>query len=130
MLTVVCGIARDEAGLYLVGQRPRSVSYAGHWEFPGGKVEPEERHDQALQREWREELDTSIEILRHDSTLFFPEHEPPFELRTYEIFLLEQPRLRYHAALWWVYPPLLSEYPLTPGMSRWLESKKWTDAGV
>lgn len=32
------------------------------WEFPGGKIEPEETSEQALKREIREELDTEIEV--------------------------------------------------------------------
>ena len=35
-------------------------SYKDFWEFPGGKVEPNEGPEQALQREIREELDTEI----------------------------------------------------------------------
>ncbi len=36
--------------------------YKGHWEFPGGKIEPGETSQQALKREIREELDTDIAV--------------------------------------------------------------------
>lgn len=36
--------------------------FAGGWEFPGGKIEPDETREQALVREIKEELDTEIEV--------------------------------------------------------------------
>lgn len=36
--------------------------FKGQWEFPGGKIEPDETPDQALVREIKEELDTELEI--------------------------------------------------------------------
>ncbi|MDO4821906.1 MAG: (deoxy)nucleoside triphosphate pyrophosphohydrolase [Rothia sp. (in: high G+C Gram-positive bacteria)] len=40
----------------LVGQRSAPPALAGLWEFPGGKVEPDEACEDALLRELREEL--------------------------------------------------------------------------
>jgi len=36
--------------------------FKGWWEFPGGKVEKGETHEEALRREIKEELNTEIEV--------------------------------------------------------------------
>ncbi|MEV7396721.1 NUDIX domain-containing protein [Aeromicrobium sp. NPDC092404] len=47
----------------LAARRTRPPELAGHWEFPGGKVEPGESAQQALIREIAEELSVDIEVL-------------------------------------------------------------------
>jgi len=47
-------------GMVLLARRPAGKVYAGYWEFPGGKVEPEEPVIDALKREIREELGVTI----------------------------------------------------------------------
>lgn len=46
----------------LAAQRRSPPELAGQWEFPGGKVEPGESHENALRREIREELGVEIEL--------------------------------------------------------------------
>ncbi len=53
-------IQRD--GRLLVGQRRRGDAFALKWEFPGGKVRPEETPAQALLRELQEELGVDAEV--------------------------------------------------------------------
>ena len=58
----VVGAAVVRGGKVLAARRTHPGSAAGRWEFPGGKVEPEETHEAALVREIGEELGCAIEI--------------------------------------------------------------------
>lgn len=46
----------------LAARRTAPAQYAGQWEFPGGKVEPDEDDVEALQREVREELGVEVRV--------------------------------------------------------------------
>ncbi len=57
---VAVGVLIDAEGRFLLTSRPEGKVYAGHWEFPGGKLEPGETVEQALRRELHEELGITI----------------------------------------------------------------------
>ncbi len=57
---VAVGVLIDAEGRFLLTSRPEGKIYAGFWEFPGGKVEPNETVEQALRRELFEELGIEI----------------------------------------------------------------------
>jgi 8-oxo-dGTP diphosphatase len=57
-LLVVAGVFVRE-GRLLLARRPAGRPWAGLWEFPGGKVEDGETPEDALVREWREEMDVT-----------------------------------------------------------------------
>ena len=107
----------DVDGRVLIAQRPEGKALAGLWEFPGGKVEPGERPEAALIRELNEELGIDV----HEACL------APFVFAShaYESFHLLMPLYlcrrwsgvvvkREHAALAWVKPNKLSDYPMPP----------------
>ncbi|MBR5959163.1 MAG: 8-oxo-dGTP diphosphatase MutT [Salinivirgaceae bacterium] len=62
-IQVSAAIIHDNCGRIFATQRGYG-DMKGGWEFPGGKIEPDETPEAALQREIREELDTDIAIER------------------------------------------------------------------
>jgi 8-oxo-dGTP diphosphatase len=61
-IDVVAGILWDSGRRHvLMARKAPGRSHSGHWEFPGGKVEPGETHADALAREFLEELGIGIE---------------------------------------------------------------------
>lgn len=59
LLVAACALV-DIDNRVLVTQRPEGKALAGLWEFPGGKLEPGERPEEALIRELREELGIAV----------------------------------------------------------------------
>lgn len=59
--SIVIAAIRDKRKRFLLASRPEGKSLAGLWEFPGGKVEQDEKLKAALIRELKEELDITIQ---------------------------------------------------------------------
>jgi len=62
VIEVVVAVITKSDGSFLLARRPKSKPYEGYWEFPGGKIEPGESHQYALNRELIEELGIHIEL--------------------------------------------------------------------
>lgn len=59
-IDVAVGILVKDNGDILLAERPAGKPYEGYWEFPGGKVEAGETIEEALKREFMEELGIAI----------------------------------------------------------------------
>jgi mutator protein MutT len=109
----LCGIVA-EAGRFLVARRNPGGTQGGKWEFPGGKLEPGETHEQALVREFAEELAIPVAVGRLLFVGAFRNGAKTYRLEAWETTLLSREfRLTEHQELRWVAPELLSELDLS-----------------
>lgn len=60
-IRVVAAIIVDEGKIFAT-QRGYG-EFKGGWEFPGGKIEPNETPEAAIVREIKEELDTEVQVI-------------------------------------------------------------------
>ena len=61
-MTIVVAAVIERGGRILIAQRKRTGQHPLKWEFPGGKVEPEETPENAVVRELQEELAIGAEV--------------------------------------------------------------------
>ncbi|HTN96840.1 MAG TPA: (deoxy)nucleoside triphosphate pyrophosphohydrolase [Nordella sp.] len=117
-LVLVAAVALVDAdGRVLIAKRPEGKAMAGLWEFPGGKVEADERPELALIRELKEELDIDVTEACL-APLSFASHAyekfhllmPIYVCRRWKgtVTALEGQELK------WVRPNRLREHPMPP----------------
>ena len=116
VLVAACALV-DPDGRVLLARRPPGKPLAGHWEFPGGKVEKGEKPETALIRELQEEL--GIEVKEPCLAPF------TFASHTYEAFHLLMPlyicrrwqgevEAKEGQELAWVRPQRMGDYAMPP----------------
>ena len=117
MLLVAAAALIDADGRVLICQRPEGKQLAGLWEFPGGKVEPGETLEACLIRELDEELGIQVNQACLAPFVFASHAYEAFNLLM-PLYLLRrwegQVTRREHAALKWVKPVRLFDYPMPP----------------
>ncbi len=74
LIHVAAAVIRDRRGHILIARRPDDKHQGGLWEFPGGKVEPDEPVADALARELHEEL--GIRVTSACPLILIPHHYP------------------------------------------------------
>jgi 8-oxo-dGTP diphosphatase len=116
VLVVACALV-DADGRVLVAQRPEGKALAGLWEFPGGKLDPGERPEEALIRELAEELGIAVKAACL-APLTFASHAydsfhllmPLYVCRRWE----GTPQGREGQAIRWMKPARLRDLPMPP----------------
>jgi len=109
-LQVVCALIEQD-GQVLCAQRSPIMRHPGLWEFPGGKIQPNEEPIAALKREIFEELGVSIAV-----TATLPAHihtypgMPAVQLWPFRCLMVAGHLIaKEHAQLLWVAPQNLME---------------------
>jgi 8-oxo-dGTP diphosphatase len=76
LIPVVAAALVDGTGAILMQQRRLGGRHGGLWEFPGGKVEPDETPEAALVREIREEIGIELGFVQPLAFSSDPETDP------------------------------------------------------
>ena len=127
-IEVVAGLVR-RGDHVLICRRPMDKARGGQWEFAGGKVEPGETKQQALVREFREELD--VELNPGEVVLEVIHNYPDL---TVHLSLLEataasgEPRALEHSEIQWVKMKDVHAFDLCPAdreLVRLLYERDW-----
>ena len=109
-LRVTAAVIEND-GKVLIAKRKKGWRFAGKWEFPGGKIEPNETPEECLRRELREELDieTKIGDFFCSSTYAYP--HATVQLLVYRAFHVSgEYTLHDHQEIRWVLPEDLLQY--------------------
>jgi len=109
IIVVAAIIEQDDA--FLLTLRPDGTHLAGHWEFPGGKVDAHENHAEALRREVFEELDAVVDVgeLAHTVTHDYP--GKTVQLFFYRCALRGEPKPMMGQQMRWVRRRELAQLP-------------------
>jgi 8-oxo-dGTP diphosphatase len=117
-LLLVAAVAMvDVDGRVLLAQRPAGKPMAGLWEFPGGKIRPEETPEAAVVRELAEEL--GVDITESCLAPFtFASHRYAEVHLLMPLFLCRvwkgSPGPREGQALKWFHPLAMTALPMPP----------------
>jgi mutator protein MutT len=115
------------AGQLLITQRRPGDHLGGLWEFPGGKVEPNESFEHCLQRELREELGIEVAVGKQIEEITHTYPEKTVRLRFFHCTLHSgEPQPIHCHALAWVTRENLSTYEF-PAADAQLLSRLITD---
>jgi 8-oxo-dGTP diphosphatase len=106
VIEVVCGVIVDARGRILACRRSLGRHLGGLWEFPGGKVDAGESHEEALRRELGEELGVSVSVgKRFEAVVEWTDGAVSIRLTAFQCRIMEgQPEALEHEEIRWCDP--------------------------
>lgn len=115
MINVVAAVIKNDDGKILIAQRNLKKSQGGLWEFPGGKIEPNESREEAIVREIKEELTIDIEVEGYLAEKVFNYSDKDVNLIAMKCRILKDDiKLTEHEDAKWVNEDELDQFEFAP----------------
>lgn len=113
-INVVCGIIHKN-NKFLVARRKHGKTLARYWEFPGGKVQPHETPETALQRELLEELQLPVQHIQFFTENLHQSDTQNILLKAYRCDTQHEPQILIdHDDYQWLSPDEIINLMLAP----------------
>ncbi len=132
VINVAAGILCDTRRGVMIAERLGDASFAGLWEFPGGKIDAGETPEMALARELDEELGIEIGSFMHLKNI---RHDYPDRCVDIDFFLVYswsgEPRGLHGQRLQWMPVDALDETILLPAdapVVRAIQTSNWAES--
>lgn len=110
---------------FMICQRPEGKAQALLWELAGGKVEPGETKEQALMREFQEELAVGLKVGDVYIEVTHPYDEGTIHLTVFSAEIVDgEPKLLEHRDLRWITVDEMEQYSFCPADKPVLERLK------
>jgi mutator protein MutT len=101
--TKVTAAILERNGLFFAARRKPGKHLAGYWEFPGGKIEPNESPQQCLAREMKEEFGVQVEVGAYLGESIYDYGHKVIQLKAYRVTWLKGIfKLRDHDEVTWL----------------------------
>lgn len=110
-MQIVTAAIIEKDGKILIARRKRGDHLENKWEFPGGKIEPNETPEACLKRELHEEFGISAEVGEFIGSSRFTYRHASIELLAYLAYCpSDEFTVKAHEEIRWVPPEELDRY--------------------
>lgn len=115
MIKVVAALIMKDNKILIARRSTGDKSLLGKWEFPGGKVEPDENEYQAIEREIKEEFELNINAKKFLTNNIFQYPTKTVDLRLYSCeYVSGNFKLHDHSEYKYIDKSELLNYDLAP----------------
>lgn len=115
MIDVVAGLIYKDNNVLIAKRLTGDSNVFDKWEFPGGKVEPNETDEHAIEREIEEEFELKIKAKKYITNNICEYPTKIVNLKLYKCeYVSGELKLHDHSEYKWVNPKDITNYNLAP----------------